>query len=297
MKILLLLLIFVISIFADIINTGDKLNIIIPNNEALSKTVIVEKDGMVNHPLLIGRVVSGLTINELTDNLQLSLAKIDLNSMVLVSEAIDTIMFVNVLGQVKKPGLIKIPFGASLQEAIVAAEGMTDFSDLKKIKIYRKGMDKREPIVVDMQKFLYEADISVLPELKNMDMIVVPSRPSSRKIKVLGAVKKPGFYSPYPEATIFDLIQVAGGQESDADLTRIKHITREHGKESINIVNVKDYWDKHGEMSTLPIVKEGDVIIVYKKTFTRKKLLEIVRDIVTLLTAGLLMYNISSTGS
>ncbi len=296
-KILFIIISCFVFSFAGLINSGDKLSILIPNNTALSKTVEVEKDGTVNYPLLIGKNVSGMTINELTDHLQLSLAKMDLNSMVLVSPAIDTIMVINVLGQVVKPGIVLIPYGATLQEALVAAGGITDFSDLKKIRLFRKGADTRDPVIVDMQKFLYEGDISVLPELKTGDMIVVPSRPSSRKIKVLGAVKSPGFYTPYPDASVFDLIQVAGGQLEDSDLSKVKHITNSNGKDLENIVDVQNYWDNHAQADSLPIVKEGDVIIVYKKTFTRQKVIALLRDIVTVLTATLLIYNISISGS
>ncbi len=162
------------------------------------------------------------------------------------------------------------------------------------IKLIRKGESFEEAKTIDLDAFLSAGDLSALPEVQNGDSYIVLKVKESRNVKVLGAVNRPGFYQTYPNANIFDLIQVAGGQQENADLTKVRHISIIDGRRVDVVVDLRHFWDELGETESIPKVKPGDMIIVYKKTITWPVLMGYLRDGVTLLTVYLLVQNYST---
>jgi protein involved in polysaccharide export with SLBB domain len=275
-------------IFARTIKKGDVIEIAVQGNQALSRTVIVRDDGTVDYPLLVDRSIEDMGVQELMDILTLAVAKADPNNMVVVNLLSDYQLKINVLGQVKKPGLLMIDKGACLQEVLLKAGGPTEFADLKNIKLIRKEDKSEDNEIIDLELFLAEGNLSKLPEVKNEDTYIVLKVKASKNVKVLGAVNRPGFYQTYPDANIFDMIQVAGGQQERADLTKIRHITIIDGKRLDTVVDLRRFWEELGDTENIPKVQEGDMIIVYKKTITWSIFMNYIRDAVALFTVYLL---------
>lgn len=292
--ILIALLFAAALVQARTIKAGDVLDIYVKSNEMLSRKVIVRDDGFIDYPLLMDRSVVGMSVQDLMDALTLAAAKMDPNNMVVVNLLSDYKLKVNVLGQVPKPGLLIIDKGASLQEVLLNAGGVTEFSDLTSIKLIRKGETFEDAENVNLDQFLAEGNLSQLPEVQNGDTYIVLKVKASRNVKVLGAVNRPGFYQTYPNANLFDLIQVAGGQQENADLTKVRHITTIDGKRIDTVVDLRHFWEELGDTENLPKVREGDMIIVYKKTVTWSVFMGWVRDAVTLFTVYLLLQNYST---
>jgi protein involved in polysaccharide export with SLBB domain len=189
-----------------------------------------------------------------------------------------------VLGQVQNPGPVKVRPQASLQEIIESAGGMTEFSNYHKIKIVHRGQSDEDASYYDLQSFLNTGNLALLPKIMEGDRVIVLSSLKTNKIKVLGAVNKPGFYLPHDSTNVFDMVYLAGGPTQDANLTKIRVLGNENGRETDAVVNLRDYIDE-GKLSDVPRVSPGDVVIVYRKSFTWSKSLTIVRDIVALVTA------------
>jgi len=76
---------------------------------------------------------------------------------------------------------------------------------------------------------------------------------------IWGAVRTPGAYKVRSGANLMEAISHAGGPTEYADISRIKLI-RAGSRRSVMKINLKRYLKK-GKKS-LPIVEEGDVIIV-----------------------------------
>ncbi|OGJ88825.1 MAG: hypothetical protein A2268_07765 [Candidatus Raymondbacteria bacterium RifOxyA12_full_50_37] len=285
----LLIIAFVLPLFARTIKTGDVLEITVPGNEALSQKVVVRDDGTVDYPLLMDRSVVDMSVQELMDKLTLAVAKVDPQNLVVVSLLSESKLKVQVLGQVMKPGMVLIDKGASLQEVFVSAAGFTPQADLRSIKLVRQSDGATTEEIVNLDRFLSDADLSILPDVQNGDVYIVPMAKTSRNVKVLGAVNQPGFYTAFPNANLFDLIQMAGGQQKDADLTKVRHITTFEGKKADTIIDLRSFWDELGDTEKIPRVQEGDMIIVYKKTLTWSQFMDYLRDFVTLVTVVLLV--------
>jgi protein involved in polysaccharide export with SLBB domain len=288
------LLIFSLPAAARSLQAGDVLEISVAGNAALSKKVVVAEDGTLDYPLLADRSVIGMSVQDLMDQLSLAVAKSDPANLVVVNMLSDTKLKVNVLGQVKKPGLMFVNKGASLQEVLMLAEGFNEYSDLNNVKLIRKGRTSAEAQTVNLEPFMAEGDLSSLPEVKDGDTYILVRAKQSRTIKVLGAVRNPGFYAASPNANLFDMIQVAGGQMENADLTKVRHITTIDGKRMDEAVDLRHFWEELGDTEKIPKVREGDMIIVYKKAITWTVFMEYVRDAVSLFTVYLLINSYTS---
>jgi protein involved in polysaccharide export with SLBB domain len=291
MKSLLCFAIFMIfgQLAARTIKPGDVLEINVAGNAALTKTVVVNENGTVDYPLLSDHSIVDMTTQEVMDILMLAVAKMDAGNMVVVNLLSDYQLKVNMLGQVNKPGLLMVNKDVSLQEILLNAGGWTEFADLSNIKLIRKDQSFDDAESIDLAKFLSEGDLSALPEVKNGDTYIVLKVKTSRNVKVLGAVNRPGFYQTYPNANVFDMIQVAGGQRETADLTKVRHISTIDGQRVDTVVDLRRFWEELGETESIPKVREGDMIIVYKKTITWTIFMNWVRDAVALFTVYLLV--------
>jgi len=134
------------------------------------------------------------------------------------------------------------------------------------------------PQMLDLDSFLVNGDVSNLPRLEADDIVIVLAREKTRKLKVIGAVQKPGLFTLDVPINLFEAVYLAGGPSEKADLSRIRRFTRqENGKVTEEIIDIQGYIDK-GRMDNIPMVMEGDVIIVYSKWFDWKTLLTILNN-------------------
>jgi len=276
--------------YAAIIQSGMILNIQVKGDDVLSQQVKVDETGTIDYPLFQDISVVGMTTSELQDQLTIKLVNYSDAPFVLVTVLTEMPYTINVMGQVKKPGPIKAPPGTSLQEILLMAGGTTDFANLDKIKIISQGQNDEDASYYNMQEFLTLGNIASLPLLKEGDKIIVLARGKNNKIKVLGAVKNPGYFTPQDSTSLFDILYLAGGPDENANLTKIRVLSLESGRETDALIDLQAYIDK-GKLTEIPLVQPGDVIIVYRKVFTWGKTLAIVRDLATLVTAFIIIAN------
>lgn len=269
---------------AAVIKAGMTLNIVVKDDKDLSMMVRVNDNGTIDYPLYQDVPVIDKTTSELQDILTFKLAKVVESPMVLVTVVTETPISVYVLGQVRKPGLVTASPRASLQEVLLMAEGTTDMADLQRVKLVRKNQGDENASHYDLQRFLSSGDLSLLPALHDGDRIIVLSSKKSRYVKILGAVQKPGFYPVAEGNTVFDMIYLAGGPAPDANMAKVRIIGTPGGQKADFILDMQKFIDE-GRTDNLPLLSEGDVVIVYNKTITWTKTLEVVRDVVALVTA------------
>jgi polysaccharide export outer membrane protein len=273
---------------AALIKKGQVLKIMVKGQEDLSRMVMVAEDGTIDYPLYQNRKVTGMNTTDLMDELTLILAKNIDNPFVIISILENYPIKVNVLGQVNKPGWAQVPKGASLQEVLLAAGGYTDFADLTSIKQLRAGESVFKENAVNLESFLSQGDLSLMPEVREGDTYILPTTQSRKQIKVLGAVVKPGFYPRILDGTVEDMIVMAGGFAPDADSRRVRHQTVVDKNKVETLLNFNDYYARLDTAQALPKVRDSDIIYVYRKAFTWKEALDYVRDAATILTIILL---------
>lgn len=283
-RVILLILMLSTVCLADILQPGDVLDILVSDHPELTKTVIIKEDGTIDYPLFEDKPISEMSTDEVRELLTFRLAKNIENPFVIISKTKDVPILVRVLGQVAKPGMVKLIKGATLQEVINASGGPTDFANLVSIKIIREKGSDADALYVNYRDFLEKGELSVLPEIRHNDTVILLAAPRNLKVKILGSVSKPGYYSIQGQTNLFDAIYLAGGPAEKADLSRVRHILKDGEKDVDQVVDLQRYIDK-GNMDDIPLVNEGDVIIVYKRFFSWSVFLNIVRDTVMIFTA------------
>lgn len=269
---------------ASIIKSGMTLSIVVKNDKELSQVVRVNDNGTIDYPLYQDQSVVGKSTSELQDILTYKLAKVVEAPMVLVSVLTETPINLMVLGQVKKPGLVTASSKASLQEVLLMAMGPTDQADLQRVKLVHRNQGDENASYYDLQKFLSTGDLALLPNLADGDRIIFLSSKKSKYVKILGAVNKPGFYPIGESASLFDMLYLAGGPSAEANMSKVRVIGHPGGQQADFLIDMQKFIDE-GKTENLPILAEGDVVIVYNKAITWVKTLEVVRDVVTLITA------------
>lgn len=280
----LCLIFFASSPQATVIKAGMTLSIIVKNDKDLSQIVKVADNGTIDYPLYQDVSVADKTTSELQDILTYKLAKVVESPMVLVSVLTENPINIYVLGQVKKPGLMSVPPKSSLQEVILAAGGELETADLQRVKIVHRNQGDENARYYDLARFLSSGDLALLPALADGDRIILLSSKKSKYVKILGAVNKPGFYPVGEQAGLFDMLYLAGGPNAEANMSRVRILSSAGGQKADYMIDMQKFIDD-GKTEDLPLLGEGDMVIVYAKVITWRKTLDMMRDIVTFLTA------------
>ena len=276
--IVLYLLILKAPLLSAIIKVGDVLDIKVMSNTEFSGRYTVSENGTIDYPLLADQKVINISTSELMNELTFQLARHIDNPLVLISVVEKPEIKVSVLGQVAHPGPVDTYQGATLQEVIMSAGGFIEFiSDLSRIKIVHHNRPQA-PESYDLAKFLLDGSVENMPVLENGDVVIVLSQEHTKKVKVIGSVQKPGLFDLEEKMNLFEIIYLAGGPSEKADLSKVRRFSQlENIKGTEEVFDVQSYIDK-GQMDNMPLVNEGDVIIVYSKWYDWKTILTVLNN-------------------
>ncbi len=120
-----------------ILGPADVIRINVWKNTDLSQTVTVGPDGFISLPLLGDVHVSGMTANQLAQDLKSKLASYVVNSQVTVSVVDIRSRQVYLTGQVGKPGGYPLIAPITVLQLIAQAGGLNTFANRKEIVILR----------------------------------------------------------------------------------------------------------------------------------------------------------------
>ena len=157
-----------------IIGASDVLTVTVWKEPTLSGPILVRPDGMISLALLGDVQASGLTPQDLANQITQKLKKFyqDPKVSVLVTAINSKLVFL--IGEVNKKEPVHMTSGMTLLEAISSAGGLTDFANAKKIYVLRnqdKGTQIRIPI---HYKEALKGDSNFNLALRAGDTIVVP---------------------------------------------------------------------------------------------------------------------------
>ncbi|HGE70327.1 TPA: hypothetical protein ENX78_05785 [Candidatus Poribacteria bacterium] len=206
---------------------GDSLVVTVVEQQSLSGNVTVDLNGNVTLPMPIGSFyVAGLTAKQISDIISGKLKDYLVNPTAYVYIIPAEGFMVHVLGEVQRPGFIRVPEGTTVQEAIGMMNGFTPLADKKRIVLIRKKEEIGTPQgnevteqILNLDLFIEKADRSANPPLKSGDIIIVPRLSESERIKyvnVVGAVVKPGTFETEKPLSLMDAITQAGGLSNNA---------------------------------------------------------------------------------
>lgn len=267
-----------VSLNAAMIKTGDVLDIQVQAHPEFSGRYTVSTSGTIEYPLLADETVVNMSNAELMNELTFRLAKHIENPLVLISVVEIPNITVTVLGQVATPGPVETYLGASVQEVIQKAGGAAPNADVDSIKVIRKNGNDQTAIYFNLKSFLREGKVDDMPRMQAGDIVVLLSQTKTTKVKVIGAVNKPGFYDLEEKMNLFELIYLAGGPAEKADLSRVRRFYTAEAKSREEVINVQTFIDK-GEMDNIPFVEEGDVVIVYQRWFDWRVMMSVLTNV------------------
>lgn len=116
-----------------------------------------------------------------------------------------------VLGEVQRPGGYTVSAMSSAFNALYSVGGPRQRGSLRKVRVIRDGETAE---TVDLYDYLVDGNDPEPVGLQNGDFLRVPTR--GKTVAITGAVKRPAYYEMTEGETVQDLIDYAGGLESDA---------------------------------------------------------------------------------
>ena len=156
-----------------VIGTQDELDISVWKEPDLSRKVPVRPDGKISLPLLNDVQAAGLTPTQLAASITEMLRKYVTQPQVTVIVTAMNSQRIFVLGEVNKPGPIRLISGMTIIQAIATAGSFTQFANERKIYVLRDegGKQNRYPF---NYKAAVRGDTSQNIILKPGDTIIVP---------------------------------------------------------------------------------------------------------------------------
>ncbi len=271
---------------SKVIDNGDLLYVIIPRevSSEFSPTernyfkdkVEVDRHGYIFLPSQGNIKVTGFTTEQiskiLTNNLPKYLSKSDRASVNLIEKR----HYIQILGHVVTPGWYNIPESANIQAILSQAGGTLEDADLSRVSISRRINGKTKKIPADIQQYLLKGDTKILPKLKENDTVFIPllmtagnisgsqSDLNASSIRIFGAVNSPGSYPAPKGMSLLDLLIIAQGGSDNANLTNIKIMRADGGRDRFNMQAFLDA--EPGNKTSFPMINEGDIVHIARKT-------------------------------
>ena len=162
---------------------------------------------------------------------------------------------VQVLGQVKNPGIQALSAFDRLASAITAAGGPTEQASIRSVILMRGGQTID---TLDMYKYLTQNDQYQNPEVKDGDVIFFPL--AERMVTIFGQVFRPGKYEIKPGERLMDLVIMAGGFTPIATREDIK-IQNITFPDSVVNINIKRFALDRDLSLNIPL-QAGDIVTV-----------------------------------
>lgn len=175
-------------------------------------------------PLMVSCSLDSITKNNVDFNLQK-------NDSIVIHSIFDFVdsQYVQIDGNIRKPGYLQWRKGITLRDAITASEGVSDFGDSTNIEVSRrlKSVQANQANFIETQSFVINLKAKENNDivLEPYDLIMVKVLPGiipQRSVIVKGEVNIPGKYILIKsQENIVDLIKRAGGFKSTADSNSI----------------------------------------------------------------------------
>jgi len=123
------------SLSTGIVRVGDRIVLIVEDEEALTDTFTVKAGPFIDLPVIGEIQLAGVRRNEIQSHLTKEIGRFIRNPMVRAT----TLVRIAVLGQVTESGYFALPADALLSDVINEAGGPTVEAEMRKIQLHRNG--------------------------------------------------------------------------------------------------------------------------------------------------------------
>jgi protein involved in polysaccharide export with SLBB domain len=200
-----------------VIGPDDTLNVQLFGSQNAEYFLTVSRDGSINFPQIGPLNVAALSLGEARELIgeRVDEALTGVRASVTLGELRSISVFVT--GDVLRPGSYTISSLAKMTNALFASGGVAEIGSLRRIALNRSG---ETVTTLDLYDLLLRGDTSDDARLQQDDVIFVP--PVGETVAAVGEVRRPAIYEITGEASIDDLIGLAGGLTPTASRDTIK---------------------------------------------------------------------------
>lgn len=196
------------------VGTGDELTVELYGTQNRTLRLTVGREGRISIPEIGPVNVGGQLFSAVKSSLEARIARQMTGVRANVSLGDTRSIRVFVLGEAKFPGSYTISGLGTITSALYAAGGIKRIGSLRKVELKRQGQLIR---TLDLYDLLIRGDTTDDAKLLQGDVIFIP--PVSTTVGVVGEVRRPALYELKGESSPADLVQLAGGLTSQADIT------------------------------------------------------------------------------
>ena len=244
-----------------VIGAEDVISVAVRERTDLTGSFTVGPDGTLALPLVGEVKAAGLTVSELSRELNRKLSVFRAGEAT-VSVAQYNSRKVFVVGEVAKPGKYSFSVIPSIWDVLSEAGGPTDAALLSGVQVIRARTG--ETVTVDVRKLL-EGQAPDQVKLQPGDTVRVPRRtsaaPEGSVVYVLGEVKSQGGYEAGIAKDVVSALAAAGGTTERSDLRKIRLVRRGPSVSTAMHVNLERYL-KDGLAVGNPETRPGDTVMV-----------------------------------
>jgi protein involved in polysaccharide export with SLBB domain len=198
-----------------IVGPGDQLNVQLFGGQNRNLRLTVARDGRISFPELGPINVAGRTFNQVSAEIESRVQRQMIGVRASVNMGDTRSIRVLVLGEATRPGSYTISGLGTITSALFAAGGVRPIGSLRNVQLKRQGAVIRQ---LDLYDMLIRGDTSDDAKLLPGDVVFIP--PISGTVAVDGEVRRPAIYELKGEATVGEIIGLAGGLTAEADTTR-----------------------------------------------------------------------------
>lgn len=199
-----------------VLGPGDQLQIFISGFSDTSYALTLDREGKVFLPRVGTTFMWGLGFADAERLIRGRLATVYRNARVQVSMGRMRTIEVFVLGAAARPGKYPLTGMATAFHALIAAGGPGALGSLRDIRVMR---GEHEIGRLDLYPFLLSGDRRQDPRLQNGDVVFVGLMRG--RVGVQGEVLRPGVYESEGPLSLRRLLEMAGGPNPFADLSRV----------------------------------------------------------------------------
>ncbi len=189
-----------------ILSVNDELEILLIGNENKLHEVRIDLSGNVLIPEVGSVSLVGLTLSNANEKIQEIISRTFIGTKTSLSVSKPSARKISVIGAVNKPGSYLMNPYVTISESIKYANGLTQKSSLREIKVISLNGDET---IVDFYDFLILGDRAIDLNLKNGDTVIIGS--TDRHIEIAGAIARPMKYEYLSSDSFQDLISFSQG--------------------------------------------------------------------------------------
>ena len=275
----------------EMLDVGDQIYVRIPMEPMLSGYYKVEESGRVFFPVIEGLDIGSFYVNQKTTaefehliRKKLQEKRYNLSGeyyaknpirVELVSSVLSADNEVSIFGEVKAPGIYKCTKDMRMLDLLMHALAINDDADLENVKHITRVNGTPQTRTINITNLIVEGIVieGMGGDVNNIrinpgDYVIVPAkRPDTQKVVTLfGEVMNPTITTYYQSMTLLDLLVEGRNVSDDADLSKVRIVSREGDSNVYDITGLINGQD----LSKNVVLSAGDYVIVPPQTTSQK---------------------------